>query len=89
MTNKVDQLAEMLGERGKYMISKLCDTHPSLITRWSKRGSVPVKYNEKIRRGLAEYAVEKGHGMEWLNAAYSLLDPDECPTCGRPMEMHK
>lgn len=85
--NKVEHLAAMLGHGGKARIAEMCQVHPAIITRWVKRNGIPAKYNARMMRGLRRHA--EWHDSDWFVHAVSLLEPDECPTCQRPLEMHK
>lgn len=87
--NKVEQLAAMLGHGGKARIAEMCGVHPAIITRWIKRNGIPAKYNARMMRGLHRHAEWHKNEPDWLVSATMLLEPDECPTCHRPLEMHK
>lgn len=73
--NKVEALAALFG--GKAALAEALQRHPSIVSRWCKRGKVPVHRNgdvkwEARRRGIPEPSV------------LILLEP-ACPTCGKPL----
>ena len=87
--NKVNQLAELLGHGGKSRISEMCVTSVVQVSRWVKAGKIPARYNQKLSDGLLYWSVANRLDNEWLRSAMDCLEPDECPTCGQPVEMKK
>lgn len=83
--NKVEHIAAMLGDGGKTQIAEMCEITKCLVSRWVSQGRIPAKYNMRMKRGLVSYAAKNGCDDSWLASAVSLLERDECPTCGKPM----
>lgn len=89
--NKVERLAGMIGKRGRTLLAQWAEVSPSMVTRWIKRGRVDPAYNIRIKRGLYQHApslqLSAAATLEWTRQAAECLEPDVCPTCGRPHDV--
>jgi hypothetical protein len=80
--NKVEKLSTLLG--GKEAFGRACGlANGALVHRWIKTGTVPVKYNIRIR---AHAAAQVDRSAVWREAVNDCLEPDVCQTCGQ--ELH-
>jgi hypothetical protein len=85
--NKVERLAEILG--GKQELAALCGVDKSMVTRFAKKGEIPVRYRACIIGGLRAVIERRASSQTvrdaWLEEVSGLLPPDVCACCGQPL----
>lgn len=76
--SNIDRLVEIVGN--KAMLAEICSVDPAMVTRWSKDGRLPTKYNRAVMAWGA------AHDNSLSSDVFACLDPAVCPTCGAPLD---
>lgn len=91
MTTNVDIVKDHFGTFRK-LGGALGVSHTAVMHWRDKDGEFPPHFNDKIRDAALRLAREKAAAHEWgdkevkhfLTAVDNCLQPDVCPTCGKP-----
>ena len=73
--NKVEALAALFGS--KKALADVIERHPSIVSRWVRRGKVPTDWNTHLMMEAVSYSVDVSAVSACLETA--------CPTCGKPL----
>lgn len=82
--NNVEKLASLFGS--KAALARVCEVHPTIITRWTRRGEVPHQHHKRIKReawALTASIKDAEKAEKMAQEILSCLPESFCPTCGR------
>lgn len=91
MTTNVDIIVKHFGTFRK-LAEAIGVSHTAIMTWRNKDGEFPARYNAQIRDAALRLSREKAASHEWgdkevrqfMTAVDNCLQPDVCPTCGKP-----